>query len=414
MKLYITLLAALLFTSFALPQGGSIYTRFGLGDHQYTYSARKLGMGELGTSVADEDFMNTINPAGWNRLTRTRIEFGFFYFGNSISDNTSKKFYSNTKFTGFSIAFPASYLYGIGIAAGVVPVTFINYKVNQSVQSNNASVGDYNINYEGEGGLSKLFLGSSYRMPFGLSVGATIEYYFGNLNYYSRMQFTSGTGLAAEYDRRYQIRGISSTLGLITPDLLPKSETGILSDLRFGASFNLGSNASIDTLLTSSSAIRKDTVSISAVDLKIPFTLSLGASVVLDKRYLLTLDYLYQPWSKLAINSINLPNLRDAMKISAGFEYKPIKEIGTNFWQQILLRCGTSFEQTQYLINGSGINRFSISGGASFPFSFGSTFDVGLEYYMRGTKENNLFKENGFRVSVGVSLGELWFVRDEK
>lgn len=414
MKFKLSIILVLLIAGTILPQGGSIYTRFGLGDLQYSYSARKLGMGELGISVADEDFVTSTNPAGWNRLTRTRIETGFLYFGNNIADNNSKNFYSNSKFSGFTIAFPASSIYGIGVAAGILPVTFVDYNVSQKVISNNSNINDYNINYQGEGGLSKIFIGSSYRLPFDLSIGATLEYYFGNLNYYSRINFPLGTGSNSEYDRRYQIRGVSSTIGLISPDFLPKTETGSFSDLRLGLSFNLGSNSSTDTMLISSSSLRRDTVSIAEVDLKIPFTLATGASVLLNKNYLITLDYLFQPWKDLAINNSVLPNLRNAMKVSAGIEYKPSRVMGATFWQQVLVRIGASYEQTQYKFGNSGIDRISFAGGVSLPFSTGNTLDLGLEYYMRGTKENNLFKENGIRLSLGISLGEVWFLREER
>jgi hypothetical protein len=76
----------------AVAQQGSAYTRFGLGDIQSSYSARRLGMGQLGTSVADEDFIGTLNPAGWNLLKMTRVEFGVAYNGLSVSaDNFQKK-----------------------------------------------------------------------------------------------------------------------------------------------------------------------------------------------------------------------------------------------------------------------------------------------------------------------------------
>lgn len=406
------LLIAVTISSF--PQGGSIYTRYGLGDPQLSFSARRHGLGDLGTAVADEDFIGTLNPAGWNRLTRTRIEFGVFYYGNFISDNSSKKFYANSRFTGFTIAFPASTLYGIGITAGMVPVTSINYKVNQVVTANNNITGNYDVNYEGEGGLSKVFIGSSYRLPFDLSLGATLEYFFGNLNYYSRINFPSSNTITAEYDRRFQIRGLSSTIGLISPDLLPKDEKNYLSDLRLGVAFNVGSKGSIDTLLTSSSSLRKDTVSLASVDMKIPFYLSIGGSIMLNKRYLINLDYFYQPWKDLAINNVDLVNLRNMMKVSAGIEYKPLRELGSSFWQQVMYRFNASYEQTQYQINGTGIDRISFGGGVSFPFSPGNTLDIGLEYYIKGTTDNNLYKENGFRMSFGLSLGDIWFIREER
>lgn len=410
-KLLIILFAVCAIYTF--PQGGSVYTRYGLGDPQLSYSARRMGLGDLGTAVADEDFISTLNPASWNRLTRTRIEFGVFYYGNFISDNTSKKFYANSRFTGFTVAFPASSLYGIGISAGMIPMSSIDYNVNQTVKTNNNLVGDYNVNYEGEGGLSKIYIGTSYRLPFDLSLGATLDYLFGNLNYYSKVTFPSNSNLTATYDRRFQIRGLSSTVGLISPDFL-KDQSSSISDLRLGVSFNVGSKGTVDTLLTTASMLRTDTVSISTVDLKIPYYLSIGATALIDKKYQVNLDYYFQPWKNLELNNVGMVNLRNMMKLSAAVEYKPQRELGAGFWQQVMYRLNTSYEETQYQINGTGINKISIGGGASFPFSQGNTLDIGLEYYIRGTKENSLYKESGFRLAFGISLGDVWFIREER
>src|SRR5690606_36142675 len=110
----------------------------------------------------------------------------------------------------------------------------------------------------------------------------------------------------------------------------------------------------------------------------------------------------------------NNPYLRDAIMVSGGIEYKPTREPGSTFWEQIIWRAGLSFEQSQYIINNVGINQYSISGGLSLPLSPENTFDIGIQYSMRGTTDSNLFSENIFRLNVRVILGEIWFIRQEK
>ncbi len=402
----------------------SVYTRFGLGDVEFSYSGRRLGMGQMGTSVSDEDFIGTLNPAGWNRLKMTRIEFGVAYNGNFVSDLSQKKFYAGTQFTGFTMAFPASSLYGIGIAMGIVPVTNVNYKVNDHGTDPNSSVGDYDITYEGSGGLSKVFLGSSYKLPlWDINIGASLDYYFGNVNYSSSIAFTGSNNLSASYQRTYQPKGVGTTLGFITPDFLAGAVSAF-SDLRVGASVNIVPKINADTLLTSSSTLRTDTVTTAVLDMKIPYRINAGASVLVSKKYLITLDVAYQPWSKYSLGNIKSTNLRDMLLISAGTEYRPIRELGGNFWNQIILRGGVSYEQTQYIFNNTGINQFSVYGGFSVPLSFGNTIDIGIQYSVRGTTDaipvNGstdvilLNKEKGFRVGIGLSLGDIWFLREEK
>ena len=80
----------------------------------------------------------------------------------------------------------------------------------------------------------------------------------------------------------------------------------------------------------------------------------------------------------------------------------------------IIWRAGLSFEQTQYLVNNEGINQYSISGGFSLPVSTANTLDLGLQYAIRGTTDPGLYKENILKLYFTISLGDIWFIREEK
>jgi hypothetical protein len=79
-----------------------------------------------------------------------------------------------------------------------------------------------------------------------------------------------------------------------------------------------------------------------------------------------------------------------------------------------MLRVGFSFEQTQYVFNGKGIDQYSLYTGFSLPLDFDNTLDVGFQYGKRGTKENNLLSENFYKFSITLSIGELWFIQTER
>ena len=106
--------------------------------------------------------------------------------------------------------------------------------------------------------------------------------------------------------------------------------------------------------------------------------------------------------------------MRNLMMLSAGFEYRQPKELGSSFLNLIILRGGLSYEETQYFINNTGINQYSVYGGCSIPLSMGNTIDIGLQYSIRGQVTNSLVKENNLKLAVGISLGDIWFLRDEK
>jgi hypothetical protein len=397
----------ILLTAAVLAQSSSTYTRIGLGDPVHTYSGRRLGMGQSGTSVADRDFISSQNPASWSRLTRTRIELGITYNGVNIQDNASSYYTAETEFTGFTMGVPVSTDYGVGIVAGILPYSNISYRVLESLA-------DYDTEYEGRGGLSKVFIGSSYTLPFDMSVGASLDYYFGNLNYFSRVDFGGTANLNSEYRVTYSPYSIGGTFGLITPDISKLFGSGIIQDFRFGFAANIITKMNTDTLMISSSALYTDSIGAGVGEINVPARISAGFSFILATNYLFAFDLMHQSWEDYRFNGIKNANLRNSSKLSAGFEYRPTRQPGDSFLEQIILRGGLSYEELPYIVSGIGVNEYSVSGGFSIPLTLDNTLDIGIQYASRGSLENGLMKEDRIRLSVGISLGDIWFIRQEK
>ena len=395
-------------------QVNSSYTRYGIGDIQYNFAARRQGMGGVNISIADPDFVSINNPAAICRLNSTRFELSIKYGGERISNSSLSKFYSNTKFNGFTFGFPISSLDGIGGAIGIVPVSSIKYDVVDNIIYSTNSADDYYYSYSGSGGLSKIFISSSYLTPFNVNVGASFNYYFGNLNYSSTVNFPNNNVYNSVYKRTYSPRGLGTTVGLLSPDLASFFNFTNITEFRIGAAVDYIATLSTDTILVGNSYYKVDTLGESTIKMKIPVRISTGVSFILNNNYLFSIDYLYQPWSDFKFNGIKSGFLRNASKLSAGFEYRPAKGIGKSFWEQILLRAGLSYEKTQYLINGVGINQFSVSGGFSIPVNYENDVDIGFEYAIRGSKKNGLYKENIYKLNVSFALGDLWFIRTER
>jgi long-subunit fatty acid transport protein len=396
-------------------QSGSAYSRYGIGDLDYGYSAKMLSIGDLGVTQLDPDHIVITNPAGWAALTRTRAEFSIGYKGLNVSNSSNQFFSSETEFKGFTIGFPVSQDYGIGFVMGLVPFSRVSYSSIGSLQSSDPNIPSYQVTYEGSGGLSKLFLGSSVKLPFGFLGGATLDYYFGNINYYSKINFSDDvTYINTSFSNDHRATGFGTTLGLISPNLADAFELNSFTDFRIGFSFNYISDLNADTLLTSTSNTLVDTSSFSSTKISIPPRLNGGISFVLSNMYKFNLDYEYQPWSDFKLGDVKSQNLRNAQKFSTAFEYIPIRRAGMSLWEQMVWRAGLSYEETQYKFNGQGINQYSVFGGFSFPMGIENTIDLGIEYGIRGTEDNNLLKENFVKLYLGISLGELWFLRFDK
>lgn len=414
-KAVLTIFSFLIFISCVVnAQSNSPYTRTGIGDVIYSYSARSLSLGHSGSAMVNKDYITTTNPASWASLNKTRIEFSFVYNGVSISNSNNSKYYSNGDFKGFTFAFPVSEEQGVGVAMGLIPYSRMNYLVVRDQEAISPSNSDYTETYEGKGGLSKLFIGGSYKLPYDLLFGGTLEYLFGNLKYTSKIEFANASAFPAEFEKIYAPTGFATSLGLISPDLSGLVNSESISNLKLGVSANFISELNTDTSLTSLSSTILDTLGIGVTKMNVPTKISAGATVTISNKYTFNLDYFYQRWRDYKLSGIRSANLKNAQKVSLGFEYRSPATRGMSYWEQIMLRFGLSYEQSQYTYYGRDINQYSVFGGFSLPISLENTIDFAVEYAIRGTTEANLLQEKFIRLNLGLSFGDLWFQRYEK
>ncbi len=77
-------------------------------------------------------------------------------------------------------------------------------------------------------------------------------------------------------------------------------------------------------------------------------------------------------------------------------------------------RAGLSYEKTQYVFDEINIKQYSIHTGITMPFGSINLIDISIAAGIRGTTESYLNKEKFIKGMVTISLGELWFVRNER
>ncbi len=397
----------------AFAQGGSLYTRYGVGDIFHTYTARKSTIGP-GVAIFDKYYLSPVNPASFADVKITRFSVGLNYVGYNLSSAVDNVFYSGTEFTGFSLALPIQRDYGLSFVMGILPYSTVQYAVSQkNIELNPAT--KYDINIEGNGSINKFFLGTSYTTGFGFNLGATFEIYTGNITRKSDIAFDQFSKFkSAGYSEEYTYSGLGTTLGLITNDFAPLIGIPKIKSLRLGLAYTFTGELNTDTSLTSFTPLAKVTVKEGLAKTKMPSKLISGLSFVWDDNYLLTFDYIYQPWSKFSYNSLQDKNLQDSYSVSAGLEYHRGRETSTRFWELFRLWGGLRFEKTPYLIKGISIEEYTINTGFSVPLGLRSSIDIGFSYGIRGTNELNLIKEKIIKTYVSINLGEIWFIRQER
>lgn len=410
-KLYIILLV-ISFSANSFAQG-SVYSKYGLGEVRSSKFARAMGLGSNGIGFYDNDYLSIVNPASLFKIRLARFESGAQVNSYSISDDNNSSFYSGTKFSGMQLAFPVEKDLGIVISAGLVPYTDINYEISSIDES--TVLDPHTIDFKGEGGLSRLFIASSYKLPFDFVVGASFDYYVGRSEYSTVIKFDSkSTFHNASFRKDYSYEGIGGTFGLLTSDLSHIFGTDIISDFRLGAVFGTGASLRTDTVSNTDSQLGLIAGAEGKTYTDLPIKYGLGLSFKINKDYSILFDYLQENWADYKYNDKNVSQLKNSSSFSGGFEYKNAAPSAGSFWEQAMYRGGLSYETTNLELNGEAINQFSLFAGASLPLGLDSYIDLGLQYGMRGTTKNKLLSENFLRFSVSLALGELWFLRQDR
>lgn len=398
--------------------GGSIYTRYGLGDLTFGNSARKHALGSIGTSILNQNFINPYNPASLTSLKETRFESGLSFSSISMKDDKFEDRQTNFNFSGISLVIPLERDLGFVMSLGILPVTNVDYYVSSSINNPDTNLVNSKLStiLSGKGGLSKYFLGFSYKL-YDFSIGASFDYYTGKNEYISTLDFSNNFDyLDVSFTKRQSFSGIGGTFGLVSPDLTKIINVGSrITNWRLGLAFSIASKIDLDSVLVKKTTIGELESLKGSSNFTLPISFSIGTNFTLDKEYLISVDYFYQAWSDYKIKNKRDFNLTDLNKITLALEYQnSAKRISSNFWQLVDFRGGLNFEQTQYLIQNNNINAYSVFAGMSLPLGVGNTIDISLEYGIRGKNSENLVKENFINSIISISLGELWFMRPEK
>lgn len=403
-----SLLLLVIASSILWADGGSLYTRKGIGDLYFAMNARRFAMGGGGLALNNITDISSLNPAGWNAIRKTRFDIGAYYNGMKLENNSSSMNYSHSNMTGFSFAVPIDTLSGMVLTSGLVPYSKVSYEVITT--ATDPLVGKFTTNFEGNGGLNTIYFGLSANLPLDFKLGAAFEYYFGKIEYNAKITIDNTIYKGGIFKNQNNFKGTGVNLGLISPDISKVFGSKDISDFRIAATLNLNFSMTRDSSEISGNTDSTFVSSSVMQDVNMPSRLGIGAAVKLFNRYQIVADYFTQSFSDLSINNRKLPIYKNLNRYSVGFEYTHPSPDRDSFWDKVALRLGFNYEETQYLINSMSLTQYGITAGFSIPLGGQNAVDIAFQMGKRGTTDNNLIKESFYTINIGFSLGELWFI----
>jgi hypothetical protein len=393
------------------------YSRFNLGTLQPEGSFRSLGMGNVGTAMRDNSSIYFSNPASYSSLDTLSFifDFGLDYGRNTISDGSSKFSSEDLTFHHLIMAFPLSR--GWGLALGIIPVSSGYYQITQTVTSADPgydpSVGAYTINHDGNGGITKLFIGSGLRITRNISIGANMTLLSGMLKRDNSFIFSDFyNAFHNKSEENLQLDGIGFDYGIQYTASLKNNYF-----LNIGVSLSGGTNypSKYSQLSVKYTAFGvTDTVSYvpyNSAKTFIPSTLSLGVSFGKKNKFTTGLDYVTTNWSASKIPG-STGYAADTRKLRLGVEYIPDKFSNYSYISRIEYRIGGHIGDNYLIINGSQLKEYGASLGIGLPHRFGTKTNLFVDFTrMMGSAASSFHSEDYLTAGISINFYDFWFVK---
>ncbi|MDO9001716.1 MAG: hypothetical protein Q7W45_18250 [Bacteroidota bacterium] len=448
----------------------SPYSRYGLGDISPTTFAHNAGMG--GTYVAYKPdsimpiFINAGNPAAYALIKLTCLEVGGTFVNSKFTGNNSSLTKWSTNFAYGSLGFPVRS--NGGACFGIMPFSSVGYDLKNTVDEQ--GIGTVNYLYSGSGGLNKAFLGyglmpfqnrlknfrkknlyiadsikhlsaTSYKIKdFGskllsdFSLGLNVNYLFGSIQQNSRVIYPNSLNYNNTFrESALNVGDFTGNFGAqtaITIDSVKQSGTNKRRALNEKVKFTFGYFMALNNTLKVKydatiynyilngfgQEITRDTVlsnSNQKGNVTLPLEQGFGLGFKKGERINLVADFAITNWSKFNFLD-NVNTLKDNYRVGVGVNFVPEKYAAGSgaFFKKLNYRFGVSYQTGYINVNKTTISNYAITTGVGFPVGFGrmsSMVNISAQYGQMGTTDNNLIKENYWKINFGFTFSDRWF-----
>jgi len=395
----------------------SPYSVIGLGDMHFQGNAQQSALGQLSQGYRRPFEVNNLNPASYSSLQQTVFEAGYLYSKGTLSNAASSTTIDNASFAYFNLGIPISQKLGISLVAGLMPFSAVGYNISSTKEYAGPQPYKGTTKMEGRGGLSRFYVGTSFRVHKYVSVGVNMNYLFGNIERNQSLEFdTSLHKFNIAEERTYSIQSIQYQTGIqyhrsfgekykITAGLTYEAATNLSATSTF-TNRSLGWGGS--TLFT------LDTIehySDKKGNIQLPQSVKLGFIYERKGIWMVGADIGYTQWSGYRIFGLN-DSLSDNLSMHLGGSIIPNSQNGKNYLNLIEYRAGLSYNTGNVKLNGTQISSLGLSAGLGLPLGKSkSRLNISGEYIFRGTTSDGLISENFFRIILGVTFSDQWFIR---
>lgn len=379
---------------------GSTYNIFGVG----TLSEDGLGayrsMNNTGIGSRQPQSVNLKNPAALNAISGPTQVFDVDVTLKALSQQNDDESF-NTMLGGLeNINLWLKAGKRAGLVLGASPFSDGRYDITDSYVAS-PIVGSYSIRYQGDGGITRFYVGGSQGIGKFLSVGAKASFLLGKLTSTQTLGGNSLVSGVVSTDERVLKKFI---FDLGTQVNIPVAEN---QQLTIGVTYRPRCDLKFDT---ESKLIRDgyDSVTTGTYDNKLIFPEKYGVGLEYRFRKLsFALDGEYDRWG---INGqYDDYTYKDRISLSFGMTYQK-DPASYNYLGRVTWRAGYGFRTSYVEVNKTTFANSSVSLGMGLPISQGfGMVNIGYKYSGQGTSSNNLVYEQLHTFSLNISIRDLWF-----
>lgn len=397
--------------------------------HPQGFAQNQL-MGGLASSLTSNGEFNFVNPASLSGLELTSLQTTSFMSFVDQQSGDKRKTFRDGDFGNFALGIPLAGKKHIGFGAGLNRLTNVNYLIpGESVEN-----GENVINlFGGQGGINEFQTALGAEITRGLSVGVGASFLFGNIEEISDKQFPdNATIFSVRNTQTTYFSGVKWKAGVQYNGQIGKSKDwGIgfqvapsaianTSKDQLVTTYNYQGNYYIDTLANREEATGEQ---------ELP--MMYGGSVHFGKKdvWALGVQYSAGQWSKISQRASDNPYFDNQSFTIGGFwqskeemkgQFTSKSEKFSEYLKVSRIYYGFRSSTLYTGVVNEKVTEMAVSLGVGLPFSrtytiesekytMVSRINVGVEYIMRGSKDNGLIQENILGIKFGLTLTDKWF-----
>ena len=410
-KIIVCICVLLSISTFAQRGTSSAYSFYGIGETKFKGTSENRAMGGL-SIFPDSTHINLQNPAGFGGLKLTTFSVAGSYNATKSVSNIDEGNSENSSIDYLTVGVPLSQKWSAGL--GLMTYSSVGYRIQNVTEGSFAT----SNRFEGNGGVNRVFLSSGYKINSNFSVGATVNYNFGEIET-STLEFLQTVQYGTRELNTSQVGGFGFDIGAMWEKKINSKQKLFLSAVFTPEStLTLSNSRSIATIqfseFTDPFIIDEQEIVVADTKIKLPTKIAFGAGFGEERKWLVGAEFTLSQASSLQnrFEDITNANFENAKKFAVGGYFIPQYNSFTSYFKRITYRAGLRYENTGLVVNNKSIEDAALTLGLGFPVPGGfSNINLGMEYGRKGTRAADLVRENYINFTVSLSLNDKWFVK---